>query len=102
MEPPVPASGDLTFVFADVEGSTRLAELHGSVAGAALARYHDLVSEAAERHGGRIFERIGDGAYACFADAAEAVAAADDLSTDDSASFVNGVLGAVLRKTAAS
>jgi DNA-binding NarL/FixJ family response regulator/class 3 adenylate cyclase len=81
MEPPVPASGDLTFVFADVEGSTRLAELHGSVAGAALARYHDLVSEAAERHGGRIFERIGDGAYACFTDAAEAVAAADELQT---------------------
>lgn len=31
---------------------------------------------------------------------AEAVALAQDLSTDDSASFVNGVLGAVLRQTA--
>jgi N utilization substance protein B len=30
----------------------------------------------------------------------EAVALAQDLSTDDSASFVNGVLGAVLRQTA--
>jgi len=32
---------------------------------------------AASRHGGKLFERIGDGAYACFTDAGEAVAAAD-------------------------
>ena len=34
-----------------------------------------------ERHGGRLFERIGDGAYACFTDADEAVAAADALQS---------------------
>jgi DNA-binding NarL/FixJ family response regulator/class 3 adenylate cyclase len=66
----------LTFLFADVEGSTRLAELHGSAAAAAMVRYHELVAQAAARNRGRIFERIGDGAYACFADAADAVAAA--------------------------
>jgi DNA-binding NarL/FixJ family response regulator/class 3 adenylate cyclase len=81
MPPPVPATTDLTFLFADVEGSTRLAELHGAAAGVALARYHRLVAEATERHGGRIFERIGDGAYACFTDAGAAVAAADELQT---------------------
>ena len=43
---------DLTFLFADVEGSTRLAELHGSIAATAVIRYHELVAEAAERHGG--------------------------------------------------
>ena len=36
MPPPVPATTDLTFLFADVEGSTRLAELHGAAAGVAL------------------------------------------------------------------
>jgi DNA-binding NarL/FixJ family response regulator/class 3 adenylate cyclase len=70
---------ELTFLFADVEGSTRLAELHGPAARVALARYHELVAELAGRHGGRIFERIGDGAYACFADPSSAVAAADSL-----------------------
>jgi DNA-binding NarL/FixJ family response regulator/class 3 adenylate cyclase len=79
MRPSAPATTDLTFLFADVEGSTRLAELHGAAAGAALARYHRLVAEVTERHGGRIFERIGDGAYACFSDADAAVVAADEL-----------------------
>ncbi len=79
MERSHPPQRRLTFLFADVEGSTRLAERHGVAAGAALARYHDLVSEVSERHAGRIFERIGDGAYACFSQAVEAVAAADDL-----------------------
>ena len=70
------ATRRLTFLFADVEGSTRLAELHGAAAGTALARYHELVAEATVRHGGRIFERIGDGAYASFDEAAPAVSAA--------------------------
>ena len=69
----------LTFLFADVEGSTRIAEEHGPAAGAALARYHELVAEAASTHGGRIFERIGDGAYASFPDARSAVDAAAEL-----------------------
>lgn len=69
----------LTFLFADVEGSTRIAEEHGPAAGAALARYHDLVAAAASAHGGRIFERIGDGAYASFPDARSAVDAAVEL-----------------------
>ena len=72
-----PETRHLTFLFADVEGSTRLMERHGADAGAALSRYHELVALAASRHGGKLFERIGDGAYACFTDAAEAVAAAD-------------------------
>jgi DNA-binding NarL/FixJ family response regulator/class 3 adenylate cyclase len=76
-----PATRHLTFLFADVEGSTRLTERHGAEAGAALSRYHDLVASAAEGHGGRLFERIGDGAYASFPDAVQAVAAADLLQT---------------------
>ena len=69
----------LTFLFADVEGSTLMAERHPGTAGAALARYHELVAQAAARHGGRIFERIGDGAYASFPHAGPAVTAADEL-----------------------
>ena len=69
----------MSFLFADVEGSTRIAERHGDAAGAALARYHALVAECAERHGGRIFERIGDGAYVSFDDAVSAVTAAGEI-----------------------
>ena len=79
MEPSVPAIRHLTFLFADVEGSTRLAEAHPAAAGDALARYHSVASEAAKRHGGRIFERIGDGAYASFDAARAAVRAATEL-----------------------
>ncbi len=69
----------LTFLFADVEGSTRITELHGADAGVALARYHELVATTSERHDGRIFERIGDGAYATFPDAMRGVLAADEI-----------------------
>jgi DNA-binding NarL/FixJ family response regulator/class 3 adenylate cyclase len=74
-----PHTQRMTFLFADVEGSTRLAERHGAAAGTALERYHQIVADAAARQGGRIFERIGDGAYASFADALSAVVAADEI-----------------------
>ena len=48
-----PETRHLTFLFADVEGSTRLMERHGADAGAALSRYHELVALAASRHGGK-------------------------------------------------
>ena len=79
MEGSPPGARHLSFLFADVEGSTRMAELHGDAAGTALARYHALVAQCAARHGGRIFERIGDAAYATFDDAIAAVSAADDI-----------------------
>lgn len=78
MQPDAP-SRHLSFLFADVERSTRLAELHGSAAGAALARYHELAERAAGAHEGHVFERIGDGAYAVFERARDAVFAAVDL-----------------------
>jgi len=79
MEGPETSSLQLTFLFADVEGSTRMAERHGAAASVALARYHDVVAGVATGQGGRIFERIGDGAYASFPDARSAVQAADAL-----------------------
>ena len=74
-----PETRRLTFLFADVEGSTRLMERHGADAGVALSRYHELAASTAGQHGGRLFERIGDGVYACFTDASSAVTAADRL-----------------------
>jgi DNA-binding NarL/FixJ family response regulator/class 3 adenylate cyclase len=79
MEASAPDTRHVIFLFADVEGSTRIAERHGVAAGEALTRYHALVAECAARHGGRIFERIGDAAYASFDDAVSAVTAADEI-----------------------
>jgi class 3 adenylate cyclase/CheY-like chemotaxis protein len=69
----------LTLLFTDVESSTLLVERHGPAGTEALIRHHAIVREAAESHGGRLFERIGDAAYPVFPDAAQAVATAVDI-----------------------
>jgi len=78
MEASEPGS-HLTFLFSDVEGSTRIAERYGAAGGTALARYHELIAGCAVRYGGRIFERIGDAAYATFSSAVSAVTSAVDI-----------------------
>ncbi|HET9675063.1 MAG TPA: adenylate/guanylate cyclase domain-containing protein [Gaiellaceae bacterium] len=68
--------GRVTFLFTDVEGSTRLLEQHPADYGAGIARHHELLDAAVERAGGVVFETIGDAVYAAFADPAGAVDAA--------------------------
>ena len=68
--------GDVTFLFTDVEGSTRLLEQHPAAYGRLIARHHELIEDAVERHGGVVFETIGDAVYAAFAEPVEGVAAA--------------------------
>jgi predicted ATPase/class 3 adenylate cyclase len=70
--------GRVTFLFTDVEGSTRLLEQHPADYGRLIARHHELLAGAVERHGGVVFETIGDAVYAAFADAAGAVEAAGE------------------------
>ncbi|HEX6129430.1 MAG TPA: response regulator [Candidatus Limnocylindria bacterium] len=69
----------LTLLFSDVEGSTGIADRYGQAGTEALVRHHDLVREVVESHDGRLFERIGDAAYAVFADAPQALAAALEI-----------------------
>lgn len=70
----------ITFLFTDVEGSTRIAERFPDAAAEILARHQAHIAEAVDRHGGRVFERVGDAAYAAFDDGAEAVLAAVELA----------------------
>jgi DNA-binding NarL/FixJ family response regulator/class 3 adenylate cyclase len=72
----------ITFLFTDVEGSTRIAERFPDAAAEILAQHHAYIAAAVERHGGRVFERVGDAAYAAFDDSAEAVLAATELARD--------------------
>ena len=61
-------SGTVTFLFTDIEGSTRLWEEHPDAMRDALARHDELVREAIEAHGGYVVKTTGDGFHAAFAD----------------------------------
>ncbi|MBD0349254.1 MAG: tetratricopeptide repeat protein [Thermoleophilia bacterium] len=69
-------TGTVTFVFTDVEGSTRLLEELGAKRYAeALAEHRRLVREAVACHGGVEIDTQGDAFFVAFAEAADAVAA---------------------------
>src|SRR5688500_278315 len=65
-----------TFLFTDIEGSTRLWEEHPEAMKGALARHDEILREAVESHGGHVVKTTGDGVHAAFATAHEAVGAA--------------------------
>ena len=71
-----PPTGTVTFLFTDIEGSTRRWDEAPDAMQHALARHDALVREATERHGGFVFKTMGDAFYAAFARATDAVAAA--------------------------
>jgi predicted ATPase len=68
----------VTFLFTDMEGSTRLWEEHGDSMGQALARHDEIIRAAIEAHGGFVFSTGGDGFAAVFARAAMALTAAQE------------------------
>jgi predicted ATPase/class 3 adenylate cyclase/RimJ/RimL family protein N-acetyltransferase len=67
--------GTVTFLFTDLEGSTRRWEAHPREMREALARHDAIVRGAVESHGGVVFSTMGDGMAAVFASAREAVRA---------------------------
>jgi predicted ATPase/class 3 adenylate cyclase len=71
-------SGTVTFLFTDLERSTRLWEQHPEPMQEALARHDDVLRRAVEEHGGHVVKTTGDGLHAAFATAHDAVGAAVD------------------------
>jgi predicted ATPase/class 3 adenylate cyclase len=69
-------SGTVTFLFTDIEGSTRLWEAVPDAMRPALARHDQIVRTAAEGHGGFVFSTGGDGFAVAFSRAGDALAAA--------------------------
>lgn len=69
----------LTFLFSDIEGSTRLWEEQPGRMQPALARHDAIARRSVENHHGRVVKTTGDGIHAVFEDAADAVAAALQL-----------------------
>ena len=69
-------SGVVTFLFTDVEGSTRRWEADAEEMRAALAAHDEVLRAAIEGHGGWLFKHTGDGVCAAFASPKSAVDAA--------------------------
>ena len=68
-------SGTLTFLFTDVEGSTRLWERFPQAMKHALERHDSILLTAVTAAGGQVVKTTGDGLMAVFGSAAEAVRA---------------------------
>ena len=66
----------VTFLFTDVEGSTRRWEADADGMRAALAAHDEVLRGAIEGHGGWLFKHTGDGVCAAFASPGSAVDAA--------------------------
>ncbi len=71
-------TGVVTFLFTDVEGSTKLFQRFPDAMPAALARHDAIIRAAVTAHHGKVFLNAGDGFCTVFASAGEAVLAALD------------------------
>ncbi len=69
-------SGVVTFLFTDIEGSTRRWEADQDGMRVALAAHDEVLRSAIDSHGGWLFKHTGDGVCAAFASARSAVDAA--------------------------
>jgi predicted ATPase/class 3 adenylate cyclase len=69
-------SGLVTFLFTDIEGSTRLAQAHPEKMPALLARHHEILREAIQAQNGYIFQNEGDSLAVAFHSPVDALYAA--------------------------
>ena len=69
-------TGTLTFLFTDIEGSTRRWERSPDLMRVALARHDELLRAAIVDHGGYVFKTVGDAFCAAFDTAPNGVSAA--------------------------
>src|ERR1700758_3834802 len=72
----MPPSGVVTFLFTDIEGSTRRWEADADAMRAALLAHDTVLRLAIEAHSGFLFGHTGDGVVAAFASPKSAVDAA--------------------------
>jgi predicted ATPase/class 3 adenylate cyclase len=87
-------NGTVTFLFTDVEGSTRLLyELGVEDYAAALARHREVLRDAFGRHGGVEIDTQGDSFFAAFPTAPGALAAASEAATGLSAGPIRVRIG---------
>jgi predicted ATPase/class 3 adenylate cyclase len=86
-------SGTVTFLFTDIEGSTRLLHELGDAYADALAEHRRVLRDAFERHGGVEVDTQGDAFFVAFARASDALAAARESQSALSAGPVRVRMG---------
>jgi class 3 adenylate cyclase len=69
-------TGTVTFLFTDIEGSTKLWERDAEAMKAALVRHDEILREAIEDKGGFVFKTVGDAFCCAFPTAPDAIKAA--------------------------
>ena len=73
---PDPPTGNVTFFFTDIQGSTAMWERDAKRMQAALARHDEILKGVVESHGGFVFKMVGDACCAAVHSAPEALQAA--------------------------
>jgi predicted ATPase/class 3 adenylate cyclase len=71
-------SGTVTFLFTDIEGSTKLAQQYPDAMPTLLARHHEILRQCINAQNGYVFQIIGDAFCVAFSSAIQAVHAALD------------------------
>ena len=80
--PAVPRpSGTVTFLFTDVQGSTRLWAANKDALSASLLVHDEILRDAIEGNGGYVFTTAGDSFAAAFGRASDAVAGGHRIAT---------------------
>jgi class 3 adenylate cyclase len=74
-----PPTGTLTFLFTDIEGSTKLWEHDAPAMQVALTRHDEILRSTIEERGGYVFKTVGDAFCCAFTTATEALDAALEI-----------------------
>ena len=75
-------TGTVTFLFTDIEGSTKLAQSYADKWESLRARHHEILKAAIESNNGYVFQIIGDAFCGSFHTAGDAVRAAAQAQID--------------------
>jgi class 3 adenylate cyclase len=89
----------VTFLFTGIEGSTSLWDAHPDEMARSLARHDAILRQAVESNGGQVVKTTGDGLFAAFATAQDAItsggrpggAGASELAAPQPAPGADGV-----------
>src|SRR5204863_6759382 len=86
-----------TFLFTDIEQSSRLWEQHPERMGPSLARHDTLARSSVEANNGRIVKMTGDGMHAVFDDPRDAILACVEFQQAIEAPMPDGALQLLVR-----
>jgi predicted ATPase len=75
-------TGTVTFLFTDIEGSTKLLQELGDAYAEKLAQHRSVLTTAIERYGGGVVDTQGDAFFVAFASASDALAAAAEAQRE--------------------